>query len=148
MCTHEAPAQTRHFYPQNVHGCRFAASKILKQPVAILEIDMSSFKIDGYALRQWSSRATTNLNPGTAVAGIYLYEGNKYRGYVYFFPDGTPLAPAVEDSANGRVFLHFNLSQFHSTMDILRKEDPIYVYYTSPTHAALRSGKEPVGEEE
>ena len=109
---------------------------------------MASFKIDGYALRLWSSRSTTNMSPGTAVAGIYLYEGNKYRGYAYFFPDGTTLAPPVEDSANGRVFLHFNLSQFHATMEMLRKEDPIYLYYYSPTHAALRSGKEPVGEEE
>lgn len=109
---------------------------------------MASFRIDGYALRLWSSRSTTNLNPGTAVAGIYFYEGNKYRGYVYFFPDGTQLAPPVEDSTNGRVFLHFNLSQFHATMEMLRTEDPIILYYLSPTHAALRSGREPVGEEE
>ncbi len=109
---------------------------------------MASFKIDGYALRLWSSRSTTNLSPGTAVAGIYLYEGNNYRGYVYFFPDGTPLSPPVEDANNGRVFLHFNLSQFHATMEMLRTEKPIYIYYISPTHAALRSGKEPVGEEE
>ena len=109
---------------------------------------MASFKIDGYSLRLWSSRSTTDLNPGTAVAGIYLYEGNKYRGYVYFFPDGTSLSPPVEDASNGRVFLHFNLSQFHATMEMLRTEDPIYIYYMSPTHAGLRSGKEPVGEEE
>jgi len=109
---------------------------------------MAQYKIDGYALRLWSSRSTTNLSPGTAVAGIYLYEGKKYRGYVYFFPDGTNLAPPVFDATNGRVFLHFNLSQFHATMELLRNESPIYVYYTSPTNAALRSGVEPVGEEE
>lgn len=109
---------------------------------------MAQFKIDGYALRLWSSRPTTNLSPNTAVAGIYLYEGDKYRGYVYFFPDGTPLNPPIHHSADGRIFLHFNLSQFHPTMELLRNEDPIYIYYMSPTHAALRSGKEPVGEEE
>ncbi len=109
---------------------------------------MASFKVDGYSVRMWSSRPTTNLNPGTAVVGIYLYEGNKYRGYVYFFPDGTPLAPAVQDTANGRVFLHFNLCQFESTLETLRKENPIYIYFISPTNAALRTGKEPVGEEE
>ena len=108
----------------------------------------AQYVIDGYALRLFSSRSTTNLSPGTAVAGIYLYEGNTYRGYVYFFPDGTDLAPPVFDATNGRVFLHFNLSQFHATMDLLRNESPIYAYYVSPTHAALRSGKEPVGEEE
>lgn len=109
---------------------------------------MATFNIDGYSVRLWSSRPTTNLSPGTAVAGIYLYEGNTYRGYVYFFPDGTPLAPAVEDSANGRIFLHYNLSQFHACMEMLRTEKPLYVYYYGPTNAALRSGKEPVGEEE
>ncbi|MBC8224590.1 hypothetical protein H8E65_08380 [Candidatus Bathyarchaeota archaeon] len=109
---------------------------------------MPSYNVDGYSLRIWSSRATTNLSPGTAVAGIYLYEGTKYRGYAYFFPDGTPLAPAVLDSVNGRVYVHFNLSQFHAVMEMLRTESPIFVYFVSPTNAALRSGKEPTGEEE
>ncbi|MFO7918769.1 MAG: hypothetical protein R6V13_11905 [Anaerolineae bacterium] len=109
---------------------------------------MAGYNIDGYAIRLWSSRPTTDLSPGTAVAGIYLYEGNTYRGYVYFFPDGTPLSPPVHDSTNGRIFLHFNLCQFHAVMEMLRTEEPLYVYYLSPTNAALRSGKEPVGEEE
>lgn len=109
---------------------------------------MAQYKIDGYALRLWSSRPTTNLSPGTAAAGIYLYEGNTYRGYAYFYPDGTALLAPVHDSANGRVMLRFNLSQFHAVMEMLRTEEPIYLYYYSPTNAALRSGKEPVGEEE
>ena len=109
---------------------------------------MAQYKVDEYAIRMWSTRPTTNLSPGVAVAGIYLYEGKNYRGYVYFFPDGTNLAPPVFDPGNGRVFLHFNLSQFHPTMEMLRNESPIYVYYLSPTNAALRSGREPVGEEE
>ena len=109
---------------------------------------MPEFTIDGYALRMWSTRPTTNLSPGTAVTGIYLYEGGTYRGYVYFFPDGTPLAAPVLDSATGRIFLHFNLSQFHVVMEMVRTEKPLYLYYISPTNAALRSGAEPVGEEE
>ena len=109
---------------------------------------MAEYPVDGYALRLWSTRPTTNLNPGVAVAGIYLYEGPKYRGYVYFFPDGTPLAPPVHDPTNGRAFLHFNLVQFPAVMEMLRSESPVYLYYLSPTNAALRSGHEPVGEEE
>jgi len=109
---------------------------------------MAEFLIDGYAFRQWSSRPTTNLNPGVAVAGIYLYQGHNYRGYIYFFPDGTPLAPAVFDSVNGRVFLHLNLCQLQGTMDMVRTEKPLYVYYNDGTNAALRSGVEPIGEEE
>ena len=109
---------------------------------------LAQYKIDGYGVRLWSSRPTTNLSPGVAVAGIYLYQGKTYRGYAYFFPDGTPLASAVRDSAKGRIFLHLNLSQFHSTLEMLRTEKPVYVYYLSPTNAALRTGREPVGEEE
>jgi len=109
---------------------------------------MPEYPVDGYALRMWSTRPTTNLNPGVAVAGIYLYEGNTYRGYIYFFPDGTPLAPPVLDATGGKIYLHFNLSQLDAVMDTVRNEKPLYVYFQSPTNAALRSGQEPVGEEE
>jgi hypothetical protein len=109
---------------------------------------MAEFTIDGYASRTWSSRPTTNLSPGVAVSGIYLYEGATYRGYIYFFPDGTPLAPPVFDSTSGRVFIHVNLSQLSGVLDLLRYEKPVYIYYLSPTNAGLRTGVEPVGEEE
>jgi hypothetical protein len=109
---------------------------------------MADYQVDGYAIRIWSSRPTTNLSPGVAVAGVYFYSGKTYRGYAYFFPDGTPLAPPVHDSTNGRVFLHYNLCQFHAVLEICRTEKPLYIYYLGPTNAALRSGMEPVGEEE
>src|SRR5262245_5554184 len=80
------------------------------------------YPIAGYALRRWSTGPTTNLSPGTAVAGIYYYQGGQYRGYVYFFPDGTPLAAPIHDATNGRVFLHFNLSQLHAVLDVFRNE--------------------------
>jgi hypothetical protein len=35
---------------------------------------MATYEIDTYHIRLWSSRPTTELNPGIAVAGIYLYE--------------------------------------------------------------------------
>jgi hypothetical protein len=47
----------------------------------------------------------------TAAAGIYLYQGGVYRGYAYFYPDGTPLPQPVINAANGQVFVSFNLSQ-------------------------------------
>ena len=109
---------------------------------------MPSFNIDTYAVRMWSSRPTTNLNPGVAVAGIYLYEGITYRGYVYFFPDGTALAPPVYNSTTDQAFLHFNLSQFPATVELLRSEEPVYLYYFSATNAGLYTGQEPTGEEE
>ncbi|MDP8931616.1 MAG: hypothetical protein M3O70_24360 [Actinomycetota bacterium] len=109
---------------------------------------MATYTIDTYSVRLWSSRATTNLSPGVAVAGIFLYEGGTYRGYAYFFPDGTSLAPAVIDATNGRVFVHFNLSQFDGVVQMLREEKPIYLYEFGVNNAGLMTGIEPTGEEE
>ena len=88
------------------------------------------------------------MNPGIAVAGVYLYEGGAYRGYAYFFPDGTPLAPAVIDATNGRVFVHFNLSQLAGVLQLLREEKPVYLYEFGVSNAGLMTGSEPTGEEE
>ena len=60
---------------------------------------MPEHRIDGYGLRLWSSRS--NVSTGTAVAGIYFYEGGTYRGYVYFFSDGSPLSGPVHDAKRG-----------------------------------------------
>jgi hypothetical protein len=106
------------------------------------------YKIDAYALRLWSSRPTTNLTPRVAVAGIHLYEGTRYRGHAYFYPDGTPLRSSSYDSTREMIFTYYNLSQFHAVLEIMRTEKPIYLFYRSPTYAGLRSGKEPTGEEE
>jgi hypothetical protein len=109
---------------------------------------MATYNIDSYAVRMWSSRPTTNLNPNVAVAGIYLYESGRYRGYVYFFPDGTPLAPPVIDSTNSQVFVHFNLAQLEGVLQMLREEKPVYLFEFGTSNAGLMSGVEPTGEEE
>lgn len=108
---------------------------------------MPSYTIDNYSVRMWSSRRTNNLSPGTALAGIYLYEGNTYRGYAYFFADDTPLSQPVFQEP-GRVFVHYNLSQFSAVLEILRNEKPVYLFHFSPSNAGLQTGREPVGEEE
>jgi len=41
---------------------------------------MPEYNVDGYALRMWSTRPTTNLSPGVAVAGIYFYEAKRTAG--------------------------------------------------------------------
>jgi hypothetical protein len=110
--------------------------------------EMATYKIDTYHVRLWSSRPTTELNPGIAVAGIYLYEAGTYRGYAYFYPDGTPLAPAVIDAVNGAIYVHFNLSQLTAVLQLLREERPIYLYEFGPDNAGLMTGGEPTGEEE
>jgi hypothetical protein len=108
----------------------------------------AQYLIDTYQISMWSSRPTTNLSPGTAVAAIWLYQANTFRGYAYFFPDGTPLAPPVIDPANGRVLVHYNLSQFVGILQMLRQEKPIWLFEFGPDNAGLSTGAEPTGEEE
>jgi hypothetical protein len=81
---------------------------------------LATYELDTYHVRLWSSRPTTELDPGIGVAGIYLYEAGTYRGYAYFLPDGTPLAPAVIDAVN----VHFSLSQLTGVLQLLREERP------------------------
>lgn len=101
---------------------------------------MAMFTIDGYSLRLWPNRPATHRGPGMPVAGIYLYQGDVYRGYVYFFPHRSTLAPAAEDAVNGRIFLHQSLSGLHQCLDILRSGDPAHVYYFGPDNADLQAG--------
>jgi hypothetical protein len=109
---------------------------------------VTTYLIDSYSVRLWSSRPTTNLDPDVAVAGVYLFEGATYRGHVYFHPDGTPLSPPVIDAVSGQVFLSFNLSQLAAVLQMLREEQPIYLYESGPDNAGLVTGQEPTGEEE
>ena len=109
---------------------------------------MTTYLIDSYSVRLWSSRPTTNFDPDVAVAGVYLFEGATYRGYVYFHPDGTPLSPPVIDAVAGQVFLSFNLSLLDPVLQMLREEQPIYLYEFGPDNAGLMTGQEPTGEEE
>ena len=109
---------------------------------------MATYSIDKYSVLMWSSRPTTNLSPGAAIAGILLYEGGMFRGYAYFYPDGTALAPPVIDSTNGAIYVHYNLSQLAGVLQMLREEQPVYLYEFGVTNAGLMTGEEPTGEEE
>lgn len=102
---------------------------------------MAEYQIDNIALRHWSSRSMQN--PGVALAGIYLFEGDEYRGYAYFYAEGTELKRPSYDEAAGRIYLHFNISQYANVLDALRSESPVTLYFNSYTDAGLRCGKDP-----
>ena len=106
------------------------------------------YEIDEYAVRFWSSRPTTTHDPGIAVAGIFLYQGPDFRGYAYFYPDGTALTPSETDPTEPFIALHYNLSQMPAVLEVLREEQPIYLFEFGTENAGLMSGREPTGEEE
>jgi hypothetical protein len=109
---------------------------------------MVTYTIDSYAVRLWSSRPTTATDPTLPVAAVSLYERGTPRGRAAFYPDGTPLAPPLIDAGAGRVELHLTLSQLEAVLQLLREEQPIYLYEQGPTDAGLATGQEPTGEEE
>jgi hypothetical protein len=109
---------------------------------------MPTYEIDRYRVVVPSSRPTTDLNPNIAVAGIFLYQGEEFRGYAYFFHDGTSLAPPIIDSAGGQVYVHYNLSQLAGVLQMIREERPLYLFGDGPEFAGLATGSEPTGEEE
>lgn len=101
------------------------------------------YPIDNFAVRQWSSRSTSRGSAGVAVAGIYLYEGDSYRGYIYFYPDGTALRAPLVKLDEGQVQLHFNLSQMRDTIEMLNSDEKVSVFFASSTDAGLKFGKDP-----
>jgi len=114
---------------------------------------MPQSKVDMYRFVIYSSKPTTILDPNQWVAKIRCYEQTapgtfRYSGEIYFHADGTPLLPAGYDGGTERIFLHFNLCQFDATIELLRTEKPLWLWYNSGTEAGLRSGPEPTGEEE
>jgi hypothetical protein len=111
---------------------------------------MPTYEIDQYRVMMPSSRPTTDLNPNIAVAGIFLYQEGAFRGYAYFFHDGTLLAPPIVESINGQeyVYVHYNLSQLAGVLQMVREERPLYLYGYGPDNAGLATGSEPTGEEE
>jgi len=102
---------------------------------------------DQYAIYLFSSKSTGEASSGY-VAGIYFYQGGKYRGRAFFYPDGQTLPDPIHDSNLERIFININLSQFHAIAEILRTEKPLFIYYYGAANAGIRSGREPVGEEE
>lgn len=106
---------------------------------------MISYPIDHYAVSILSSRSTTDL--GSLAAVISLYTGSAYRGKAMFYPDGTDL-PAATVVHNSYIYLHFNRSELHAVVDLLRNEKPVWIYYRDRDDAGLTTEGEPVGEGE
>ena len=98
---------------------------------------MAEYRIDNYAVRQWSSRSASQGNSGVAIAGIYLYEGKRRRGHIYFYSDETKLNPPIHRSTEEQILLNFNLSQFEGTLTMLAGSAELLLFYRSSTDAGL-----------
>jgi hypothetical protein len=87
-----------------------------------------NYEIDHYSVKIWSSRSVPPQNG--AAAGIFLYAGGVQRGYAYFYPDGQPLDPPGVDDVNGFVAAYYSLSQFPAVLELMRADQPVFLYAT------------------
>ena len=79
---------------------------------------MSLTRIDAYEVF-YSANA---YPPRIALKGA----GN-YLGMLVFLPNGTTL-PA-DTVTKGQVVLYYHLHHYHNTIDLLRNEKPMYLFY-------------------
>ena len=101
------------------------------------------YHITSYLCRQYS------YNKQGLTAVIFLYDAsNTNRGVARFYPDGTHIPEASENTSMGIINIGLPISRFTSFVDILRNEEPIYLRYESPTNTFLQTLLEPTGEEE
>lgn len=105
------------------------------------------FEIDGYKIHVFS-RQPESETPTLAV--ITLWKKTEIRGYIHFYPDDIVLPnPALDAEPLKRIRLRLHMYQFPIIVEILRTEKPLYIEYSEPPPVAvLRSGREPIGEEE
>ena len=104
---------------------------------------MANYVISSYQCRQYT------YNKAGYVALIHLYDADNYiRGVIYFYPDGTHIPEAREDTSVGRIYLSLPVSRLGSFVDVLRNEEPVDLCYNSSTDAFLETSLEPTGEEE
>ena len=102
------------------------------------------YEINKYAIGVFSR--TQSADP-KAIALIVLYDEDHLRGYLNFFPNNIALPnPHIE---NDLIQLYYHIDHFDVISDLLRNEKPLYFQFSSPPpFGLLRSGKEPIGEEE
>ena len=88
-------------------------------------------------------RANANVSQNR----IDLFDANDdWFAVLKFTVDDMP-DPSV--SANGRYYLTFPLEQYEKTIDLLRNEKPLYLWWGKDGSGSyLRTGREDVGEEE
>jgi hypothetical protein len=110
-----------------------------------------SFPIDYYRTSMGYKRTITVSGVKAQLQGHIACFGEQFHRLMIYFlhPDSpVPLAYFNPGRRQGAIFLPF--SEMSTYLDMVRNEKPIYVYLDSenPEWNSIRTGSEPVGEEE
>jgi hypothetical protein len=76
---------------------------------------------------------------------LRLKNGTTSLAYVYFMVEGHTIPS--DNQSGTRINMYMPESALEGVIDMLRNESPIEIYYASGS-AFLRTGSEPIGEEE
>ncbi len=99
--------------------------------------------IEDYTVTIYSGAGEDERRGHPAV--VQLLEDGSLRGILVFHPPGSHLrSPSID--GQGAIRMHFDLSQLHMVVELLRTERPVFINYESPHKAYLSTTSEPVGE--
>ena len=103
-----------------------------------------AYEITEYAMGVFSRTQTPDPKN---IAMIVVYDEETERGHLNFYPNNVKLPnPHIEKDI---IELFYHVDHFDVLSDMLRNEKPLYIEFNSPPPFGLiRSGKEPIGEEE
>jgi hypothetical protein len=100
-------------------------------------------KIDTYDLHAQTP------NVPTKYKRVIHLKGSFGLAFVYFVPEGGQLGTNKKRSGRDVFDVYFWESAWDPIVDMLRNEEPVRFYYHSDNNTAgIRTGEEPVGEEE
>ncbi len=104
------------------------------------------FEINTYGIHLFSRQPES---PKPLLSVITLWNEDKVRGYIHFYPDTVQLPNPSYEREEEYIRLRFHFSSLPIIIDLLRSEKPLFIQYSShPPTAILRTEKEPIGEEE
>jgi hypothetical protein len=111
---------------------------------------IKQFEVNRYQMALGHEMTATWSGQGIKIRGYVTCFGEDHRFIAYFLTENSPVPQPVylEHNRVGAVFLPFE--QMPPFVDMVRNETPVYAYLNSerPEWNSLKTGMEPVGEEE
>jgi hypothetical protein len=104
-----------------------------------------------FTIEKYETNSVAYNTPGfpTTAAFIRLFWEGDHGATLWFQRGSTPSSTPNHYSAGvGAYYAMFGEAQYRDAIDLLRNEKPAFFEWNDPDGARLRTGQEPVGEEE
>ena len=102
-------------------------------------------------ITSYSVKLASEANISTTYISVVTLHTTSGMGFLYFCPDDAELPSNRIRMQNGRrtYDVHYHHRYLPIVIDVLRNEKPIKFFFNdSSLYAGIRTGSEPVGEEE